>query len=158
MMFGWSCTQRLPWSAKTFGPRREVDYPSKLTYDFLENVDFVEEHAFFILVHVTLAEDFDGTMSSSLTVHAHADFTEGSLPNYFANSVEIAQFPLRLAHEVGCSHPCVRLVLNRHRLSQQVLSCDKSGFASEMWGDYLSTYFAPLMEPADFIISFISIA
>ena len=35
----------------------------EVTYDFLENIDLVEEHAFFIFVHVTLSEDFDGALS-----------------------------------------------------------------------------------------------
>ena len=46
------------------------------TYNFLENVDLVEEHALLVVVHVGLTEDLDSTLSSRLSMDAHTNLTE----------------------------------------------------------------------------------
>ena len=48
------------------------------TYDFFEDVDFVEEHTLFVLVHVALSEDLDGSLGAGLSVHAHTDLSKGT--------------------------------------------------------------------------------
>ena len=48
------------------------------THNFFEDVDLVEEHALLIFIHVRLAKNFDGALSSRLSVHAHTDLTEGT--------------------------------------------------------------------------------
>ena len=48
----------------------------KETYDFFQNVDFVEEHSLLFLVHVALSEHLDGTLGLGLSVDAHADLAE----------------------------------------------------------------------------------
>ena len=53
-------------------------HSAAVTYDFLKNIDLVEKHALLILVHVRLAEDLDGALGTRLSVHAHADLTEGA--------------------------------------------------------------------------------
>ena len=46
------------------------------TYDVLENVDLVEEHALLILVHVALAKHLHCTLGARLSVHTHAHLTK----------------------------------------------------------------------------------
>lgn len=48
------------------------------TYNFLENIDLIEEHTLLVVVHVTLAENLDGTLSSRFSVNAHANLTKGT--------------------------------------------------------------------------------
>ena len=48
------------------------------TYDFFENVDLIEKHALLILVHMGLTENLDGALGTRLSVHTHADLTEGT--------------------------------------------------------------------------------
>ena len=48
------------------------------TYNFLEDVDLVEEHALLVLVHVALSEDLDGSLGAGLSVHAHTDLSKGT--------------------------------------------------------------------------------
>ena len=48
------------------------------TYDFLEDVDFIEKHALLVVVHVALTEHLDGTLSARLSVHTHAHLTESA--------------------------------------------------------------------------------
>ena len=47
-----------------------------MTYNVLENVDLIEEHSLLIVIHVALAEHLNGTLSTRLSVHAHAHLTE----------------------------------------------------------------------------------
>ena len=46
------------------------------TYDFLEDVDLVEEHALLVIIHVALSEHLHGTLSTRLSMHAHAHLTK----------------------------------------------------------------------------------
>ena len=48
------------------------------TYDFFEDVDFVEEHTLLVLVHIALSEDLDGSLGTGLSVHTHTDLSEGT--------------------------------------------------------------------------------
>ena len=48
------------------------------TYNFLEDVDFIEKHALLVVVHVALTEHLDGTLSARLSVHTHAHLTESA--------------------------------------------------------------------------------
>ena len=48
------------------------------TYNFLEDVDFVEEHAFLIFVHVALSQDLDGSLGTRFSVYTHTDLSEGT--------------------------------------------------------------------------------
>ena len=50
----------------------------KETYDFFQNVDFVEEHSLLFFVHVALSQHLDSTLSLGLSVDAHTDLTEST--------------------------------------------------------------------------------
>jgi len=46
---------------------------------FLQNINLVEEHALFIVIHVGLFQNFDGTLGASTSMYTHTDFTESSI-------------------------------------------------------------------------------
>jgi hypothetical protein len=48
------------------------------TYQFSQDVDFVEEHFLLVVVHVALPQNFDGSLSSSISVHAHSHLSKGT--------------------------------------------------------------------------------
>ena len=49
-----------------------------LTYQMSQNVDLVKEHFLLIFVHMTLSEDLDSSLSASLSVYTHSNFSEGT--------------------------------------------------------------------------------
>ena len=49
-----------------------------MTYNLLQNVDFVEKHTLLILVHVALSQNLDSSLSIGLSVNAHADLSKGT--------------------------------------------------------------------------------
>lgn len=67
---------------------------------FLKNVDFVEEHAAFILVHVTLLENLNGSLCSGVTMDTHSHFTECALSKDFTNTIVVSEFTLILLNRV----------------------------------------------------------
>ena len=36
----------------------------RLTYNFFEDVDLIEEHSLLVVVHVALTQDFDGALGT----------------------------------------------------------------------------------------------
>ena len=53
------------------------DHANYLTYNLFENIDFVEQHALLVVVHVTLAEHLDSTLGARLSMHAHTHLSKG---------------------------------------------------------------------------------
>ena len=53
-----------------------VKVESFLTYDFFQNVDLIEKHTLFFLVHVALPKHLDGSLCCRFPVYAHANLTE----------------------------------------------------------------------------------
>ena len=47
-----------------------------ITYDFLKDVDLIEEHTLLFLVHVALPKHFDGSLCCRFPVYAHANLSE----------------------------------------------------------------------------------
>ena len=47
-----------------------------VTYDFLQDVDLVEEHALLVLVHMALSEYLYGSLGRRFPVDTHSDLTE----------------------------------------------------------------------------------
>ena len=72
------------------------------TYNFLEDVDLVEEHSLLVLVHVRLAQHLNSSLSTAVSVDAEADLTEGTLTEHLTDSVEVAELALSLADELSC--------------------------------------------------------
>ena len=48
------------------------------TYNFLEDVDLVEEHSLLVLVHVALSEHLHSSLGIGLSVDTHAHLTKGT--------------------------------------------------------------------------------
>jgi hypothetical protein len=48
------------------------------TYQAAQYVNFVKEHFLLIIVHVTLSKDLNCSLGTSVSVHTHPDFSEGT--------------------------------------------------------------------------------
>ena len=59
------------------------------TYNFLENVDLVEEHALLVVVHVTLAQHLDRALGARLSMHAHAHLSKGTCSQHDRSGVRL---------------------------------------------------------------------
>jgi hypothetical protein len=66
----------------------------------LKNVDLVEEHALLVFVHVGFTQDLDGTLGTSGSVDAHANFTEGTVSEDLSDTVVISEFAFVLLNDV----------------------------------------------------------
>jgi hypothetical protein len=71
---------------------------------FLQNIDFVEEHLLFILIHIRFTEYLDSALSSCVSVDAHTDFTECSITENLSNTVKISEFSFIFLNEILCAH------------------------------------------------------
>ena len=74
MMLGWSYIHKRTDLVNMLG----TIFCSVWTYDFLEDINLVKEHALLIVVHMALSENLDGALGTGLSVNAHSHFTEGA--------------------------------------------------------------------------------
>ena len=49
-----------------------------ITYEFSEDVDFVEKHALLVFAHLDLSEHLDRPLRAGLSVHDHAHLAESA--------------------------------------------------------------------------------
>ena len=91
-----------------------------LTYQLSKNIDFVEEHFLLIFVHVTLAQNFNGSLCASFSMNAHSHFSErtyakelaqtGQLTTskHLADSVKVTKFSCIEMHQILLTEGCSR--------------------------------------------------
>lgn len=56
----------------------------EMTYNFPQDVDLVEQHAFLIIIHVALPEHFHSSLRTRLSVHTHAHLSKRTCESWLA--------------------------------------------------------------------------
>jgi hypothetical protein len=67
---------------------------------FLKNVNLVEEHAAFILIHVRFTEHLHGTLCCSLAMHAHSNLAECTVSEDLTDTVKVTELTFIFLNDI----------------------------------------------------------